>query len=87
MGEWTNEGSCIADGDDATCGTGTQKQERTCTDGTIDMCTAEETKRDVTCAAAGTALPVCSMFKISYFFPETPIKYSSFCFTRTERNV
>jgi hypothetical protein len=59
LGEWTNDGSCIADGDDATCGTGTQKQKRTCIDGTIDMCTDDEKQRDVTCEAAGTALPVC----------------------------
>lgn len=59
LGEWTNEGSCIADGDDATCGTGTQKQGRTCMDGTIDVCTDAEKQRDVTCVAAGTALPVC----------------------------
>ena len=69
LGEWTNEGSCIANGDDATCGAGTQKQKRTCIDGTIDMCTDDEKQRDVTCEAAGTALPVCSMFKMSYFFP------------------
>ena len=59
MGEWTNEGSCNGDGDDPTCGAGTQLQSRTCTDGTIDKCTVVDTHRSVTCAVAGTALPVC----------------------------
>lgn len=59
LGEWTNEGSCNGDGDDPTCGAGTQLQSRTCTDGTIDKCTVVDTHRSVTCAVAGTALPVC----------------------------
>ena len=62
LGEWANEGSCHADGDDPTCGAGSQQQKRTCTDGTIDKCTAEDTERTVTCQIAGTALPVCSKF-------------------------
>merc|ERR1711936_719482 len=35
LGEWTNEGSCNGDGDDPTCGAGTQLQSRTCTDGFV----------------------------------------------------
>ena len=60
FGEWTNEGSCKGEGEDLTCGPGTQVQRRTCTDGTIDMCTDDENQRTVTCEVAGTALPVCS---------------------------
>ena len=60
LGEWANEGSCNGEGEDITCGPGSQHQRRACTDGTIDKCTAEETQRTVTCEVAGTALPVCS---------------------------
>ena len=62
FGEWANEGSCHGEGDDPTCGAGSQQQKRTCTDGTIDKCTTTETQRTVTCEVAGTALPVCSRF-------------------------
>merc|ERR1712110_375469 len=41
------------------CGPGTQTQTRECTDGTIDLCTAEDTTRVVSCAIAKTALPAC----------------------------
>jgi hypothetical protein len=59
LGDWANEGSCNGEGTDPTCGAGSQQQKRTCTDGTLDKCTDEETRRTVTCAVAGTALPVC----------------------------
>ena len=66
FGEWENEGSCQAEGDDPTCGAGLQIQKRTCTDGTIDKCTSTDEQRAVTCAAAGTALPVCSRFSMRF---------------------
>jgi hypothetical protein len=74
LGEWTNEGSCNGDGDDPTCGAGTQLQSRTCTDGTIDKCTVEDTHRSVTCAVAGTALPVCVTC------PEGFVQYNRKCY-------
>merc|ERR550539_1874262 len=74
LGEWTNEGSCNGDGDDPTCGAGTQLQSRTCTDGTIDKCTVVDTHRSVTCAVAGTALPVCVTC------PEGFVQYNRKCY-------
>ena len=59
LGEWTNDGDCAATGDDKTCGPGTQSQTRTCTDGTNDVCTAEDTAQTISCADAGTSLPDC----------------------------
>ena len=59
LGEWTNEGSCTATGEDSACGPGIQIQTRTCTNGTIDTCTDEEIQRNATCEEAGTALPNC----------------------------
>ena len=59
FGDWTNEGKCAGTGDDPNCGPGTQHQKRTCTDGTVDKCTATEKQRTVTCTIAGTQLPAC----------------------------
>ena len=59
LGKWSNEGECVATGEDKTCGPGTQTQTRECTDGTIDLCTAEDTSRVVSCTIAKTALPAC----------------------------
>merc|ERR1712038_268222 len=59
LGEWTNDGDCTATGDDKTCGPGTQSQTRTCTDGTNEVCTAEDTAQTISCADAGTSLPDC----------------------------
>merc|ERR1719510_875335 len=60
LGEWANEGECVATGDDPSCGPGTQAQTRACTDGTTDLCTATDTAQTVSCRDAGTALPLCS---------------------------
>ena len=46
-------------GDDTKCGEGAQFQSRQCTDGTLDKCTDEDTRRTITCNAAETALPNC----------------------------
>ena len=59
FGDWTNEGNCVPSGDLPDCGPGTQLQKRTCTDGTIDKCTEADKQRTVTCAVAGSELPVC----------------------------
>ena len=60
LGAWRNEGGCNGQGDDPTCGSGTQVQKRTCTDGTVEKCTDADKQRTVTCAVAGTKLPDCS---------------------------
>ena len=57
--EWQNKGPCNGMGDDTTCGEGEQVQSRQCTDGTVDKCTDEDTRRTIPCNAAGTALPSC----------------------------
>ena len=59
LGSWTNEGKCDADGNDVTCGPGTQIQTRTCIDGATEKCTAGDTKQSVSCVDAGNALPDC----------------------------
>ena len=59
LDDWINDGPCNSNGEDPTCGPGTQLQKRTCTDGT-DICPDEETQKTVTCAEAGTQLPQCS---------------------------
>jgi len=63
LGGWTNEDGCVATGEDKTCGPGTQRQSRTCTDGTMDKCTEIETQQVVSCSEARTALPVCVVEK------------------------
>ena len=60
LGDWTNDGTCVAAGDDASCGPGEQSQTRTCTDGTIDKCSGTDiTEQTISCSDAGTALPDC----------------------------
>ena len=59
FGEWGNEGECKASGAVATCGPGTQLQKRSCTDGTVETCTAEDKHRTVTCKDADSELPKC----------------------------
>jgi len=41
------------------CGPGLQTQKRTCTDGTIEKCRADDRYRTVACSVAGTALGKC----------------------------
>ena len=60
LGDWTNDGDCVATGDDPTCGPGTQSQVRTCTDGSTDVCTDADTAQSISCTDAGTALPECA---------------------------
>ena len=60
LGNWTNDGNCIATGSFEECGPGNQQQTRTCTDGTYDLCTTEDILRNVSCSDAGTSLTDCS---------------------------
>jgi len=60
LGDWTNDGDCVGTGDDPTCGPGTQSQVRTCTDGSVDVCTDADTAQSISCTDAGTALPECA---------------------------
>ena len=53
-GEWKNIGNCKANGID-NCGEGIQLQNRTCQDGTIDKCKAENMTQEIPCA-----LPECT---------------------------
>ena len=60
-GPWNNDGGCVATGEDPTCGSGNQRQTRTCIDGTTDNCTApNDTERNISCKDAQTELPECS---------------------------
>merc|ERR1712038_960311 len=55
----TNDGDCVATGDDPTCGPGNQNQVRTCTDGSTDVCTDADTAQTIACA-----LPDCVVEKV-----------------------
>ena len=75
LGGWVNEGTCEADTNtdssvdlrmsrqftdtEKSCGPGTQRQTRTCTDGTTDKCTKADTEQIISCKEAGTPLPEC----------------------------
>ena len=61
LGNWTNDGPCVATGNDASCGPGNQRQTRTCEDGTVDKCTEiDVVEQTILCSDAGTALPECT---------------------------
>ena len=60
LGVWANDGTCVATGDDPTCGPGTQRQTRECTDGTTDKCVDADVEQNIPCSEAGTALPECA---------------------------
>ena len=59
LGDWKNEGECLAEGEDSSCGPGTQLQLRSCVDGSQNNCTREDIERTVPCVDAGSALPPC----------------------------
>ena len=42
VGDWENDGDCVAEGPDKTCGPGSQKQTRDCTDGAPDLCEEDD---------------------------------------------
>ena len=51
LGIWTDDGGCIASNAGKTCGpsSGTQKQVRTCKDGTNDRCRSNDGERAISC--------------------------------------
>ena len=51
IGIWTDSGECIASDSSKTCGpsSGTQKQVRTCIDGTKDHCQSKDRERAISC--------------------------------------
>ena len=59
LGNWTNDGQCMATGDVKTCGPGNQTQKRPCADGTRDKCSDSERQRIISCKEAGQQLPAC----------------------------
>ena len=64
FGDWTHAaGTCRATGA-FECGPGFQFETRDCIDGTIYKCRESDRKRTVTCAVAGTELPVCEGNKL-----------------------
>ena len=67
VGNWTNQGGCLVLNADKSCGpsSGTQKQERTCIDGTSDKCQSNDRKRAIVCDlpdCPGGALIYISLF-------------------------
>ena len=49
LGIWVNAGSCIAVGSDKSCGPGSQRQTRTCHDGTNDKCRPQDREQSTSC--------------------------------------
>ena len=49
LGQWTNETSCMISGQDKSCGTGHQKQVRTCVNGTVAICNSMDIERRIPC--------------------------------------
>ena len=50
---WANDGGCISNRLDKSCGPGIAKQKRNCTDGTLDKCTMADRQQNVSCLDAG----------------------------------
>ena len=49
LGNWTDAGVCVGTGHRKDCGAGAKRQERTCTNGWITKCTAQDRERELTC--------------------------------------
>ena len=57
---WENIGKCVSKYPDRNCGSGTQKQQRICTNGTgLQTCTDTDRRQEIPCKHAGTELPDC----------------------------
>ena len=60
---WINDGICVADGADPTCGPGKQNQTRGCKDGPVGKCTTGDKihagSQTISCDVAWSALPPC----------------------------
>ena len=54
LGNWVNVGRCNANQVDTECGPGTQRQNRTCIDGTVDKCMSTDREHIIPCT-----LPDC----------------------------
>ena len=52
LGNWTNQGDCQSVKTNYSCGPGNQLQSRTCSNGTIDKCRAEDLTRSIPCKQA-----------------------------------
>ena len=59
LGHWINDGVCQASNGIANCGPGLQKQTRSCVDGTVDKCSANDTEQTISCEDAGSSLSPC----------------------------
>ena len=61
LGPWENIGPCIPAASNSSCGTGVQRQIRTCKDGTgPNICQSSDQERSLSCEDTGTKLPDCS---------------------------
>ena len=56
---WANDGACISNRLDKSCGPGIANQIRNCTDGTFDKCTMADRQRNVSCLDAGISQKHC----------------------------
>ena len=52
FGPWSDVGSCMADGDNISCGPGKQNQTRLCKDGTSDICSESDRHQVIDCSMA-----------------------------------
>ena len=59
VGSWNNDGVCESSSEEKSCGPGNQRQTRTCTNGTTEICTDSDIARTVSCSDVGTRLPKC----------------------------
>ena len=49
IGNWTDDGACVAVGSDMTCGPGIQKKKRDCVDGNLEKCQESDFRDEVPC--------------------------------------
>ena len=87
---WANDGECVATATDPVsllpCGPGTQQQTRTCTDGTIDLCTdADVTSKSVACALVActgklSLLSTVMFHNMFYHLQNTTMIFKSFSY-------
>ena len=82
LGDWQNEGPCnsIISVFASVCEDGIQIQTRTCTNGTVDICTDEDMHRITTCKKAGVQLPDCSKFKRIIFYSAYTYNSQKICY-------
>ena len=49
LGQWSDYGTCVAIGDDKSCGPGNQHQRRDCADGSADKCEDSHSRQQISC--------------------------------------